>query len=97
MPAQYLSLVICSPPCRNNGRCVAPNRCDCTDEWEEATVREVYPGKTKTPLFTVYCFYNSIQLFAHHLAKMEVIVYLPDSVAALESLQAVGVREVSNV
>lgn len=63
----------------------------------EATVREVYPGKTKTPLFTVYCFYNSIQLFAHHLAKMEVIVYLPDSVAALESLQAVGVREVSNV
>lgn len=33
------------------------------------------------------------ELFAHHLAKMEVIVYLPDSVAALESLQAVGVRE----
>lgn len=35
-----ISIAICSPPCANKGKCVAPNRCQCTKDFQGALCKE---------------------------------------------------------
>ena len=34
---RFFSTAVCDPMCENGGTCTAPNMCNCTAEWTDAT------------------------------------------------------------
>lgn len=38
--SRFLLLAVCSPACLNNGKCTAPNKCQCTKDFQGPTCKE---------------------------------------------------------